>query len=120
MRDYLVSFAPLPIPSNRRHHSVQHFLLAKRLGQKIDRSTLHGPDSHRDVAMTSHEDDWNVDVSLGQLGLKVQPARSGQPDVKDQTTGDVWQLAVQHFGCRTERLNLQAYRLKKIGQRPAH
>jgi hypothetical protein len=98
VRDDLVGFAPFSIPFDRRHHSVQHVLVAKRFGQEIDRSALHGPDGHRNVAMASHEDDWNVNVRLGKFGLKVQPAQSGQPDVKDQAAGDVWKLALQHLG----------------------
>jgi hypothetical protein len=66
--------------------------------------------------MAGHENDWNV--RLGEFGLKVQPAQSGQPDVKDQAACDVRKLALQHFGRRTEHLNLQAHRFKKIGQRP--
>src|SRR6267142_3449549 len=51
VRDNLVCVAPLPISLNRRHYSVQHLLVAKWLGQEIDRSALHGPDAHRDIAM---------------------------------------------------------------------
>ena len=38
--------------------------------------------------MTGHEVDWNMNLSLGQFGLKVQSAQSGQPNVKDQAAGD--------------------------------
>jgi hypothetical protein len=70
--------------------------------------------------MSSHEDNWNLNVLLDQFGLKVEPAQSGQPDVKDQATRDIRKSALQHFGRRSKHLDLQAYRLKQIGQRPAH
>ena len=70
--------------------------------------------------MAGHKDDWNVNVCLGELGLKVQAAQSWQPDIEDQAAGNIWKLALQHFGRRTEHLNPQTHRLKKIGERPAH
>ena len=82
IRDDPVGLTPLPIVFDRLHDSVEHVLIAKRLGQEIDRSSLHGPDAHRDVAMAGHEDNWNVNVRFGQFGLKLQSAQSGQPDVK--------------------------------------
>ena len=120
VRGVLVGFASLAIPFNRHRHSVQHVLVAKRLGQEIDRSALHRPDGHRNVAMAGHEDDWNLNVGLGQLGLKIQPALSGQPDVKHQAAGDIRQPALQHFGRRTEHLNLQSHRLEKIAEPSAY
>ncbi len=43
-------------------NGVQHVLVAKRLGQEVDRSGLHGPHRHRDVAVAGHEDDRDVDI----------------------------------------------------------
>src|SRR3984957_13263223 len=65
VRDDCVGLASLPIPLDRHHHSVEHLLVTKRFGQKIDCSPLHGPDGHRNVAMASHKDDWNMNVRLG-------------------------------------------------------
>src|ERR1700737_3404023 len=89
VRDDLADFAPLPVPFNRRHHRIQHVLIAKRLGQEIDSSALHGPDGHRNIAMAGHEDDWNVNVRLGQLALKIQAVFSGQPDANPTPAGDL-------------------------------
>jgi hypothetical protein len=61
---HLVRFELLAIPFNRRHHRIQHILVAKRLGQEIDRPALQGPDGHRNVALACHEDDRNVNVRL--------------------------------------------------------
>src|ERR1700733_8999294 len=65
VRGDLVGLASLTIPLDRRHHSVQHLLVAKWFSQEIDRSALHGPDGHRNVAMAGHKDDRNMNVRLG-------------------------------------------------------
>ena len=104
--DDFIGFAPSPIPINGRYNGIEHVLIAKRLGQEIDRSALHGPDRHRNIAMAGHEDDWNVNVRLGQFGLKVQAAQSRQSDVEDQAAGNVRKLSLQYFWRRTERLDL--------------
>ena len=65
VHDYLVRLAPLSIPVDRRHYGIEHVLITKRLGQEIDRSSLHGPDGHRNVAMAGHEDNWNVNFRFG-------------------------------------------------------
>src|SRR5882724_1714554 len=46
----------------------------KRFGQEIDRSALHGPHGHRNVAMAAHENDRNMNVRLGRFGLEVETA----------------------------------------------
>ena len=75
---------------------------------------------HRNVAMAGHEDDRYMNVRLGEFGLKVQAAQSGQPDVQDQAARDIRKLALQHFGGRAEQLNLQSDRLKKVAEGSAH
>jgi hypothetical protein len=70
--------------------------------------------------VASDEDDWGVNVRLGQFGLKVEAAQSWQPYVKHQATGGIRELALQHFGRRTECLNPQSHRLKKIDERSPH
>jgi hypothetical protein len=110
----------LPIAFDRHRYGIQHFLLAEGLAQEIDRSSLHGHDRHRDIAMAGHENDWNVNVRLGELSLKVQAAQSRQPDVEDQTASNIWKRAPQQFGGRTEHLHPQDYRLEEIGERSTH
>ena len=52
----------------------QHILVAKGLAQEIDRSCFHGLHAHRDIAVTGHENDRDVNIGLRQLGLKVRHA----------------------------------------------
>ncbi|MGY4427774.1 hypothetical protein ACVWWO_000251 [Bradyrhizobium sp. F1.13.1] len=70
--------------------------------------------------MAGHEDNGNINVRLGQFTLEVQTAHSWQPNVEDQAAGDIWKRALQHFGCRTEYLNLQSDRCKEIAERFTH
>src|ERR1700676_2319403 len=76
VRDDFLNFPPLAVPFNRLHHSVQHVLVSKRCGQEIDCAAFHCPDGHGNVAVASHEDDWDVNVRLGHFGLKVEATQS--------------------------------------------
>ena len=51
LRIFPSGLAPLGILLDRSQHSVEHVLITKRLGQKIDSSSFHGFDGHRNVAM---------------------------------------------------------------------
>src|SRR3979490_340640 len=114
IQDDLLGLTPAAVPFDRGYHGIQHVLVTKWFGQEIHRSTLHGLDGHRNIAMAGHENDWNVNVRLGQFSLKVEAAQSGKPDVEHQTAGNVRQLALQHVGGRTEYLNPKAYGLKQV------
>src|SRR3977135_1661327 len=54
-----------------RRDGIQHVLVPKRFDQEIDSSSLHGPDGRRNIAMAGHENDWDVNIRLGELDLKV-------------------------------------------------
>ncbi len=58
--------------------------------------------------------------ALRELGLQIEAAQSGKADVEHQAARHLGQLAFQQFGGRTERLDLDAYRLNEISERPAH
>src|SRR5262245_25978968 len=70
------------IALQRNADSIQKILLTKRLGQALDRSSLHGLHGHRNVAVPRNENYWNVNLSLGQLGLKIEPAQARQSDIQ--------------------------------------
>src|SRR5712671_1320625 len=60
-----VIFLPRPtVPLERRRNRIQHVLVAERFLQEVDRARLHGPDGHRDVAVTGDEDDRYTDIGL--------------------------------------------------------
>jgi hypothetical protein len=79
----------------------------------VRNSRFHGTDGHRDVAVAGQEDDRNVDVRLGQLGLKIEPARALQPDIEHHAARDIRQIAFQELGRARECPGLQADRPKK-------
>jgi hypothetical protein len=58
-------------------YSIKQILLTKWLGQELNRTSLHSLHRHGDVAVSSDEDYWEVDVCSGELALKVETALSG-------------------------------------------
>ena len=74
MRNNTPVFAMESIAFDRELHSVEQLLIAKWLCQKLDCTGLHGLYRHRDVTVAGDEDDRYFFVSLGQLGLKIEPA----------------------------------------------
>ena len=70
--------------------------------------------------MAGHENDRDVNVRLGELGLKIEPALSGQPDIEHEAAGSIRKLAAQQVRGRTEHLGPQAYRSQQVGERVAH
>src|SRR6202795_590983 len=109
-RDFSVSLAPGPIPFQRELNRIQQILLAERFGEKLYGSRLHGSHSHGNVAVRTYKDDRNMNVSLGQLVLEIEPTDPWQPDVEDETTGCIRTLAYQELLCGPEQLDLQTYR----------
>jgi len=77
----------------------KQFLIAKWLGQKLNCTGLHGAHRHRNIAVTGDEDDWYIDVGLGELALKIEPAQSRQAHIKHEATGRFGQLGLQELGC---------------------
>src|SRR5260370_34786764 len=80
LRELLLVLSPAAIALERRGDRMQHVLIAKRLGQKIDRAGFHGLDGHGYIAVAGHEYDRNMDIRLGELGLEIEPAYSRQSD----------------------------------------
>ena len=109
-----------PVAFDCRGDGIQHVLVAEWLGQEVDGSGLHRPDRHRDIPVTRHENDRNANIGLRQLGLKVEAAQPGQPDVEDQAAGNVRKLALQKLVRRTEHFDPQPHRPEKVAQRFTH
>src|SRR5438045_3184181 len=82
---------------------VEQILVAEGLGQELDRSALHRPDGHRNVAVSGDEDDREVDIRGGELSLKVEAASSGQPDIENKAGGSVRTDRLEEFIDRSEQ-----------------
>jgi hypothetical protein len=78
--------SPLTIAVERNSDSIQKFLLTYRLGKEFNCASFHGLDRHWNIAVTGNENDWNIDVHSGELGLEVEPAQSWQSNVQYQAT----------------------------------
>src|SRR5262252_8332018 len=80
--DHLFVLQPRAISREALLNRVQQVLITERLGQKLDRSSLHRLDGHRDVPVSRDEDDRNVDVRRRELSLKIETASPRQPDIE--------------------------------------
>src|SRR5258708_37570212 len=120
LRELLLVLSPAAIALERRGDRMQHVLIAKRLGQKIDRAGFHGLDGHGYIAVAGHEYDRNMDIRLGELGLEIEPAYSRQSDVEHEAARHVGKVASQEIRRRAERLDLEPDRAKQASERLAH
>src|SRR5437763_15596866 len=116
----MLVLSPLAVALERSSDRVQHVLIAKRLGEKIDSAGFHGLHRHRDVAVPGHEYDRSMDVRLGELGLEVESGEPRQSDIEQEAGCHIGKLAAQQGRGRTERLDLEAGRSKQAAQRLAH
>src|SRR5712671_3926243 len=66
----LSAILPDSVAFERNLDCIQHILIAKWLGQEVDRSRFHGSYGRGDVTLIGHEDNRNLAVRLGKLGLK--------------------------------------------------
>src|ERR1700733_8793441 len=48
-------------------NSIQQILITEWLGEEFNRPSLHGANTHRDVAMAGEKDDRNINLPGGQL-----------------------------------------------------
>src|SRR6202035_3180440 len=99
---------PRAISREAQLDRVQQVLIAERLGQELDRSSLYRLDGHRDVAVSGDEDDRNVNVRRRQLSLKIETTSAGQSDIEHEAGGSVRAPFAQKFGNRSQGLGLQA------------
>src|SRR5215213_1109988 len=93
----LFALSPFPVLIESTGYSIQHVLVAERLGQEVDGSGFHSLHRHRNVAMPSHKDDRDADSSFGQNILEFKTADPGQPNIKHETADNIRELAAQQF-----------------------
>jgi hypothetical protein len=75
------------IAFQRMLNRIQEILIAKWLGQELNRSGFHRPDRHGDVAMSCNKDDGRVAGRRGQLPLKIETAFPGNLISSTRQTG---------------------------------
>src|SRR5213080_3573079 len=77
LRELLLVLSTAAIVVERRGDRMQHVLIAKRLGQKIDRAGFHGLDGHGYIAVAGHEYDRNRIFALASSAWKSSPLTAG-------------------------------------------
>jgi hypothetical protein len=102
-----------PIAIQSLVNRIQQVLIQEGLSKEFHRAGLHGLHRHRNISVTSDEDDGNPDAGFSQLPLKIQTANLREFDVQDKTTWSVWTLTAQELLCCLEGLGLQALRLEQ-------
>src|SRR5258708_5595467 len=102
-----------PIAIQTLVNRIQQVLVPEGLSQKLHSAGFHSLHRHRNISMTSDEDDGNPDAGFSQLPLKIQTANLREFDVQDKTTWSVRALTAQELLRRPEGLGLQAHRLQQ-------
>ena len=57
-------------------HGIQQFLIAKRLGQKLDGAGFHRAHRRADVRVAGNKNNRNVELCLDELPLKIRAAET--------------------------------------------
>jgi hypothetical protein len=116
LRDLPPGLAAGSIQLHRLANRLEQILLAKRLGQELDRARLHGPDRHGNVAVPGEEDDRQGRVGAGQLALQIEPAEPGEPHVEHDAARRVGSRAAQEGLGARENLDAQPHRGEQASQ----
>src|SRR5262245_32075379 len=74
---------------------VPQALVPARLGQELDRSSLHALNRHGNVAIRGNENDRHIDVRRRELSLEIEAASSGQSDVEHEASRSLWASGFQ-------------------------
>src|SRR4051812_47102191 len=70
--------------------------------------------------MSSDEDDWNVNVRLGEIALKIETAKSRHSHVEYQTRWNIRARALKKILSGRKRLDAESHRSDETLQRFAY
>src|SRR4051794_32354078 len=65
------AFSARTVPSEPKIHRIQKILVSKRLREKLDGPALHRLNGHRNIAMSSDEDDRQPNAGRSEVTLKI-------------------------------------------------
>src|SRR5258708_7404626 len=100
-------------------NGAQQHVVVDWLRQELDSSRLHGLDCHRNVAITSDEDDWHINPIDDEL-LQIETIEVRKRNVKYQAARNKDSWAGEEFLCGRECLWLPACGADQQFQRLAH
>jgi hypothetical protein len=98
---------------------TEYYFISEWLGQKLDRSRLHGLNSHRDITETGDENDLHVDPVARYTPLQFETIQVGQIDIEYQATRYAGSWAREKLLCRRKGLRLPPLGLYQQLQRLA-
>src|SRR6267142_1143518 len=87
---------------------VEQLLIVERLGEELQRASLHGSDRHRDVTAPGYEHNRQFKAQPSQFCLELQPAEIRQVNIKHQAVGILQSIRTQTLRRGAERLHLKA------------
>src|SRR6267378_479568 len=90
-------------------NGIQQILISEWLSEELDCSSLHGANSHWNVAVTGEKNYWNVNMSPCKLVLKIESTQSRHSDVEYKATRHIWRLFVQKAISRVKALHLKPH-----------
>src|SRR5262245_6912372 len=96
---------------------VQQVLVPDRLGQELDRPSLHGLNRHGNVAIRGNENDRHINVRRRELSLEIETALPGQSDVENEASRPLRASGFQELRYRRQRSDLETDRLQQAAQR---
>jgi hypothetical protein len=96
---------------------IEQVLIAERLRQKLDRSSLHGLNRHGNVAVPGDEDNRQMNVRGRKLSLEIKPTSPGQSYVEHEAGRSVRAPGLQKFRHRRQRFHLQTDRSQQAAKR---
>src|SRR5580698_3259383 len=107
------------INGNRVIDCVHQCLLTEWFRKELNRTGLHGAYRRRDIPMSRDENNRRS-ISVRQLLLKFEAARSRKLQVQNQACWGVGFFAFQELGGRTEDSDLKSHRGYEAAQRLSH
>src|SRR5262249_42904427 len=87
---------------------VEHLLIVERLGEELERASLHGANGHRDIGASGDEYDRQFEAEFGQFLLQLEPAEIREVNVKHQTVSILQAIVTQALCGGSKRLHMQA------------
>jgi hypothetical protein len=83
-------------------NGVEKVLIAEWLREKLDGAPFHRLHTHWDIAMSSHENNWNLGVRRNEIALEVQSTLTRQSYVENQAGWTIRRLGSEIFHNRFE------------------
>jgi len=83
------------IASEPEINCVKEILIAERLGEKLDGTPFHCLHTHRNVAVSSDEDNRELGVCRNKIALEIKSALPRQSDIEDQAGWTIRRLGAE-------------------------